>query len=145
MSDIIGYAHQSKDYKDSSVVTFRCPDDSIECGSRFKYLKSEFPLSYNNLVKELKEAIEKEAVEHNNEFITNEKQQTIDEDEVYDFDSLRAEFKGLVETLMEESEDNAMKITSVVEHYLGKGKKASEITPYQAEFLKLINEDLRNL
>ena len=55
------------------------------------------------------------------------------------------EFQGLVEALMDENKDNASKITSVIEHYLGKGKKASEITPYQAEFLYLINEDLKNL
>jgi len=46
---------------------------------------------------------------------------------------------------MDEDEGNASKITATVEHYLGKGKKASEITPYQAEFLALINEDLKNL
>ena len=144
MSDIIGYAHQDKDYKESSVLTLRCADDSIECGSRFKYLKNEFPCSYNNLVEELEKAITLEAQEHDNKFITNEKQQVI-EDEAYDFDSLKKEFQGLVEALMNEDASNADKITSVVEHYLGRGKKASEITPYQAEFLKLINEDLRNL
>ena len=144
MSDIIGYAHQDKDYKESSVLTLRCADDSIECGSRFKYLKNEFPCSYGNLVEELEKAITLEAQEHDNKFITNEKQQVI-EDEAYDFDSLKKEFQGLVEALMNEDTANADKITSVVEHYLGRGKKASEITPYQAEFLKLINEDLRNL
>ena len=55
------------------------------------------------------------------------------------------EFQGLVTELMEADEGNAVKITGVIEHYLGKGKKASEITPYQAEFLYLINEDLKNL
>ena len=144
MSDIIGYAHQDKDYKESSVLTLRCADDSIECGSRFKYLKNEFPCSYGNLVEELEKAITLEAQEHDNKFITNEKQQVI-EDEAYDFDSLKKEFQGLVEALMNEDTANADKITSVVEHYLRRGKKASEITPYQAEFLKLINEDLRNL
>ncbi len=144
MSDIIGYAHQDKNYKESSVLTLRSDDGIIECGSRFKYLKNEFPCSYNNLVEELEKAITLEAQEHNNKFITNEKQQVV-EDEAYDFDSLKKEFQGLVEALMNEDASNADKITSVVEHYLGRGKKASEITPYQAEFLKLINEDLRNL
>lgn len=143
MADIIGYAHQDKQYK-QSVLTIRCGDDSIECGSRFKYIKPEFPMSYNNLVEALREAIEKEAEENNNKFITNEKQKT-DEDRVYDFTTLMKEFQGLVAAIMDESTDNASKITAVVEHYLGKGRKASEITPYQAEFLYLINEDLKNL
>lgn len=143
MADIIGYAHQSKDYA-QSVLTIRCPDDSIECGARFKYIKNEFPMSYDNLVTELEAAIQKEAQEHGNKYLTNESQKYV-ESPVYDFPTLQKEFNGLVEALMEESTDNASKITSVIEHYLGKGKKASEITPYQAEFLALINEDLKNL
>ena len=146
MADIIGYAHQvkGKDSDKTSTLTVRCTDDSIECGARFKYIKNEFPMSYDNLVNELRTAIEKEAAEHDNKFITDEKQEVVEKEE-YDFDTLMKEFKGLCEALMEESEDNAGKITATVEHYLGKGKKASEITPYQAEFLALINEDLKNL
>lgn len=143
MADIIGYAHQDKQYK-QSVLTIRCGDDSIECGSRFKYIKPEFPMSYNNLVEALREAIEEEARENNNRYITNEKQK-VDEDRVYDFNTLMKEFQGLVAALMDENQENKAKITMVIEHYLGKGKKASEITPYQAEFLYLINEDLKNL
>ena len=144
MADIIGYAHQSKSCKEGSLLTIRCEDDSIECGGRFKYIKSEFPMSYDNLVNELRAAIEKEAAEHDNKFITDEKQITVEKEE-YDFDTLMKEFKGLCEAVMEEYEANGPKITATVEHYLGKGKKASEITPYQVEFLALINEDLRNL
>ena len=143
MADIIGYAHQSKDYA-QSILTVRCADDSIECGGRFKYIKSEFPMSYDNLVSELRSAIEKEAEEHGNKFITNEKQEVKEKEEL-DFNTLRKEFQGLVQALMDENEENGPKITATVEHYLGKGKKASEITPYQAEFLALINEDLKNL
>lgn len=146
MADIIGYAHQvkGKDSDKTSTLTVRCPDDSIECGSRFKYMKSEFPMSYGHLVEELRTAIEKEAAEHDNKFITDEKQEVVAKEE-YDFDTLMKEFKGLCEALMDEDENNGPKITATVEHYLGKGKKASEITPYQVEFLHLINEDLRNL
>lgn len=143
MADVYGYSHQEKGHA-MSVLTLRCEDDSIECGGRFKYLKSEIEMSYNNLVIAIREAIEKEAAEHDNKFITNEKQ-VVKETASYDFDALMKEFRGLVEALMDEDEANAAKITSTVEHYLGKGKKASEITPYQAEFLYLINEDLKNL
>ena len=143
MADIIGYAHQTKG-QSQSVLTIRCGDDSIECGSRFKYIKPEFPMSYNNLVNAVREAIEKEAAENDNKFITDKKQE-VKEAPSYDFNLLMKEFQGLVEAIMDESPDNAAKITSTVEHYLGKGKKVSEITPYQAEFLYLINEDLKNL
>lgn len=143
MSDIIGYAHQDKNYT-QSVLTIRCGNDSIECGSRFKYMKPEFPMSYNNLIDALREAIEKEAVENDNKFITNEKQ-IVREKEELDYETLMKEFHGLVQAILDEDQNNAPKITATVEHYLGKGKKASEITPYQVEFLALINEDLKNL
>ena len=142
MADIIGYAHQKKDGS-MSVLTLR-HDDSIECGGRFKYIKPEIEMSYDNLVIAVREAIEKEAAEHDNKFITNEREQAVVR-ESYDYDMLMKEFQGLVQAIMEEDENNAPKITAVIEHYLGRGKKASEITPYQAEFLYLINEDLKNL
>ncbi len=143
MADIIGYAHQRKGAS-QSVLTLRCDDDSIECGSRFKYTKNEFPMSYDNLVDAVKEAIEEEANENGRKFVTDKKQE-IKETETYDFNTLMKEFQGLVTAIMDEDENNGPKITAVVEHYLGKGKKASEITPYQVEFLHLINEDLKNL
>ena len=143
MADIIGYAHQKKNAP-MSVLTLRCEDDSIECGGRIKYIQPEILMSYDNLVRAAREAIDKEAEEYGNKYVTDEKSAPVDERE-YDFEILKKEFKGLVEALMDEDENNASKITSVVEHYLGKGKKASEITPYQAEFLYLINEDLKNL
>ena len=143
MADVYGYAHQEKGHS-MSVLTLRCPDDSIECGGRFKYLKPEIEMNYKNLVDAIREAIEKEAIEHDNQFITNEKQE-VKEGPSYDYNSLMKEFQDLVTELMEKDENNATQITGVIEHYLGKGKKASEITPYQAEFLYLINQDLKEL
>lgn len=143
MADIMGYAHQKKGAP-MSVLTLRCEDDSIECGGRIKYIQPEILMSYDNLVQAAKEAIDKEAAEYGNKYVTDEKITAVEQPE-YDYDMLMKEFRGLVEAIMDEDENNAGKITSVVEHYLGKGKKASEITPYQAEFLYLINEDLKNL
>ena len=143
MADIIGYAHQKKG-AEMSVLTLRCEDDSIECGGRIKYIEPEIIMSYDNLVRAAKEAIDKEAKEHNNAFVTDAKERIVERPE-YDYETLMKEFQGLVEAIMDEDSNNASKITAVVEHYLGKGKKASEITPYQAEFLYLINEDLKNL
>ena len=50
MADIYGYAHQSRG-AEMSVLTLRHCDDSIHCGGRFKYIASEIPLTYDNLVK----------------------------------------------------------------------------------------------
>jgi hypothetical protein len=61
----------------------------------------------------------------------------------YDFDALMAEFKGLAEQLMQRSQTNGLKITHVVDKYLGKGKKVGEATPDQAELIHLIVTEIK--
>jgi hypothetical protein len=46
---------------------------------------------------------------------------------------------------MAKSQTNGAKITSIVETYLGKGKKVGETTPSQAEFIYLIVTDMKEL
>lgn len=143
MSDIYGYAHQL--HKDEmSVLTLRCPDGSIECGCRFKYIPNEIPTNYDALVTAIQQAIDKEAVETGGAFVTNEKIE-VPEARTYDFDSLKNEFQSIVGQLMNKSANNAGKITAIVEQYLGKGKKVGDCTPEQVEQLDLIVADLKEL
>ena len=83
MADIYGYAHQKSGHN-MSVLTLRHEDETISCGGRIKYLPNEIEMSYENLTTAMKDAIEKEAMEHNNEFITEEKD-TITEFKEYDY------------------------------------------------------------
>lgn len=142
MADIYGYAHQ-KNRGEMSVLTLRCGDDSIECGGRFKYIKSEFPMSYDNLVAAVSEAIDKEAAEHNNEYVTDEKETHAEKPE-YDYDALMAEFQDVAGKLMTADSMNQKKITAVIEKYLGKKKKIAEATPEQVEMIYLIVQDLKD-
>ena len=141
MADIYGYAHQSPN-SDMSVLTLRSRDDSISCGGRFKYIKSEITLSYENLTATVREAIEKEAAEHNNEFITNEREKEVEKVE-YNFDELINEFNNYIPELVNKDPKAPAKITQIVEKYLGKGKKISMATPNQAEMIFLIVQDLK--
>lgn len=143
MADIFGYAHQ-KYQGENSVLTLRCSDGSIECGGRFKYLPDEIPMSYTNLVSAIHDAIDKEAAEHNGEFVTNEKLSTV-ETPTYDFNVLMQEFQDLTSQLLEKDKSKVEDITSIINKYLGKGKKVSEATAEQAEFIYLINEELKGL
>lgn len=143
MADIYGYAHQ-KYAGEQSVLTLRCSDGSIECGCRFKYIAEEIPLSYDNLVKALNEAITKEAEETNNNFITAEKQAPVPNKE-YDFDGMLNEIKDIISSLMEKNQSNSAKISGIVERYLGKGRKVMDCTPDQCEPMELILIDLREL
>ena len=143
MSDIIGYAHpQVTDNGSRMVLTLRSLDNSIRCGCRFKYIQPEIDFTYEALTKALNEAIDKEAAETNNQYVTDESAAAPVIKE-YDFDALMAEFKELAGALMQKSQTNGLKITQIVDKYLGKGKKVGEATPAQAELIYLIIAEIK--
>lgn len=143
MADIYGYAHQ-KNVNEMSVLTLRDPSGMIECGCRFHYMPNEITMSYDSLIKALNDAITEESEKNNGQFVTDERIQTVTET-TYDYDTLKAEFQDLASQAMAKSQSNGPKISAIVESYLGKGKKVSETTPAQAEFIYLINGDMRDL
>lgn len=143
MADIYGYAHQ-KNVGEMSTLTLRCTDGSIECGSRFKYLPEEITTNYHELVKALQEAIDKEAAENDNKYVTDEKIK-VAVAPVFNFEELMKEFQNLVKDLMTKDQSNAHKITAIVEQYLGKGRKVNDCTSDQAEQISLIVSDLKEL
>lgn len=128
-----------------SVLTLRCSDGSIECGGRFKYIDEEIPMNYQSLVEAVRKAIDKEAAEHDNKFVTNERIAPMPKSEVLDYDALMAEFQDLAGQLMTKSASNGVKITSIIEKYLGKGKRIAEATPNQTEMINLILLEIREL
>lgn len=124
-------------------LIMRSVDDSIECKCRFKYMTPSIGFSYQSLVNALNEAIDREALETNNQFVTNEKQST-PISKHYDYDALMDEFQTLAGQLMERgAATNGPKITQIIEKYLGKGKKIVETTPDQAEFVYLIVTEIK--
>ena len=151
MADLYCYARQylDNDGVEHRVLTLRSPAGSgISCGSRFKYITPEIPLSYESLTKAIGEAIDKEAKEHDNKFVTNERESApVVKD--YDFDALMAQFEQMVGDLMGKDQTYySPRITQIIEKYLGKGKKMSGVTRDQAELVYLvvteINDDLVN-
>ena len=142
MADIYGYAHQSNK-NEMSVLTLRCPDDSISFGGRFKYIASEFPMSYDNLVEEIHKAIDKEALEHGNQYVTDEREKPVEKEEL-NYDALMNKFQELVGNLMQASEANGPKITKIIDKYLGKGRKIADATPEQVEMINLIVTEIED-
>ena len=144
MCDIIGYAHPKVTENGSRMVlTLRSPDNSVRCGCRFKYIEPEIDFTYDALTKALNDAIDKEANETNNQYVTTERQSAPILKE-YDFDALMGEFKEIVGGLMErDSATNMPKITQIIDKYLGKGKKISEATRDQAELVYLIVNEIK--
>lgn len=145
MADLYGYAKPVVENGKSTVKLFlRSVDNTISCGCRFKYIEPVINFNYQALVDALNAAIDKEAALTNNQFVTEEKQNSNIIVE-YDYDALQSEFQELVGRLMQKDQAYyAPRITQIVEKYLGRNKKVANATIEQAEFIFLINEDIKN-
>lgn len=147
MADIYCFARMylGSDGEEKRVLTLRSPAGSgISCGSRFKYIASEIPLNYDALTKAIGDAIDKEAKENGNKFVTNEREAAPVLKE-YDFDALMAQFEQMVGDLMTKDQTYyAPRITQVIEKYLGKGKKMSGVTRDQAELVYLVVTEIQD-
>ena len=147
MADIYGYAHL-KTFEDGTskvVLTLRSNDDSVACGSRFRYIDSEIDFTYPALVSAVNNAIDKEAELNGSNFV-------VDKPNIYkvkqlDFNELMITFQTLVNKLQDVTGASfattwAPRIVEITDKYLGKGKKVSDMTPAQVEQLDLIVSDL---
>ena len=147
MADLYAYAriYQDNEGKERRVLTLRSPLGSgISCGSRFKYIAAEVPLNYEALTKAITEAIDKEAKENGNQYVTDARE-TAPIIKEYDYDALMAKFQSMVGDLMKKDENfYSPRITQIIEKYLGKGKKMSGVTRDQAEFVYLVVTEIED-
>ena len=130
-----------------------------EAGSRFKYTPDYIDLSYENLVKSIGDAIDRQMAEDGAEFFTDKRENLhIDTTSSLDFDDLMAEFGNIIANIpgstdsLGETEDGKKfaeywqpRITQCIEKYLGKGKKIKDATRDQVEAIDLIVTDLKDL
>ena len=146
--DIIGLTRPVKQ-EDGRTVTkmFLRETPRYVAGSRFRYTPDVIDLSYDNLVKAINDAIDKEAQETGNQDVTATKSNLYAEtdDEVYDFPVMMDEFSTLVGALMAKDLQNRSVISKVVADYLGAGRKVAECTEEDAGQLALILQELRKL
>jgi len=140
MSDIMGYIDVNNGQR---TLILRSPDESVECKSRFSQISPTIPFSYEDLVKALNDAIDKEAQETNYNYVTQERE-NIKEGPVYDYDALMSEFEQIVGKLMTENQTYyAPRITQIIDKYLGKGKKVSDASQDQVELIFLIVDEIK--
>lgn len=146
MADIYAFAEKYLDENGENRVrlNLRSPDNRADTGCRFKYIVNTINFEYSDLVKALEDAIETEAQMTNNaSLFTDEKVKAV-EVVNYDYDALMAEFQSIVSVLMEKDNNfYTPRITQIVDKYLGKGKKVSEATRDQAEFIFLIIAEMK--
>ena len=146
MADIYAFAEKYLDENGENRVrlNLRSPDNRADTGCRFKYIFNTINFEYSDLVKALENAIETEAQMTNNaSLFTDEKVKAV-EVVNYDYDALMAEFQSIVSILMEKDNNfYTPRITQIVDKYLGKGRKVSEATRDQAEFIFLIITEMK--
>ena len=147
--DIIGYSRTvetGEGQKETRLFLRETP--RFVAGSRFKYMPDNIVFSYENLVNAIHDAIDKEAQEHGNQFVTNDSINLHRDlkEEVLDFDALQNEFQEVVGELMAKNPDRYQKeITVIVEKYLGIGKKVMDCSSKQSDQIALINAELKEL
>ena len=142
--DIYAYTEKYEDNGQAKVrLIIRSADNSIDCGSRFKYIDSIIDMSYSALVDALNRAIDKAAEMSGSEYVTDERN-LVPTKAPLNYDDLLLEFNELAKDLM--AKDGAVygpKITFIVEKYLGKGRKVSESTMAQVELLDQIVAEIK--
>lgn len=147
--DIIGYSRtveNSEGQKETRLFLRETP--RFVAGSRFKYMPDNIIFSYDNLVNAIHDAIDKEAQEHGNQFVTDDSINLHRDlrEEVLDFDYLQNEFQEIVGELMAKNPEKYQKeITVIVEKYLGIGKKVMDCSSKQSDQIALINIELKEL
>ena len=145
MADLYLYASLDETTKTRKLIV-RSLDGSIDCGSRFKYMVNELPLDYEALRRALNDAIDKEAKELDNQYVTDERTVTVIEGPAYNYEGLMQEFQEIVGNLMTTNPTKfAPLITQIIDKYLGKGKKIAEATPDQVDHIYLIIQDIKEL
>ena len=144
MADIYAYAEKYEEGGVAKVkLVLRSIDNSADTGSRFKYIKPEIEMSYQALCDALNEAIDKEAAETNNQYVTTERAVFVEK--TLDYDALMNEFNVMASALVENnSEYYVPRISFVIEKYLGKGMKMADATFAQVEMIDLVVSEIRD-
>ena len=116
-------------------------------GSRFRYIPDSINFTYENLVNAIGEAINKEADENGNKYVTDKRQNEYKEHavEMPPFAEMKAEAEILFGDLLAKDGGNKLKIAKIINEYLGVGKKFQDTTELDAEKVWLIIQELRVL
>ena len=160
MCDIIGYTRSVTDENNNEkVVMFMRGTSRYEAGSRFKYTPDYIDLSYENLVKAIGDALDKQMAEDGTDLFTDKRENVhVDTTSTLDFDELMKEFGNIIANIPGSSDGSAEtedgvkfrdywqpRITQCIEKYLGKGKKMKDATRDQVEAIDLVVSELREM
>ena len=147
MCDIIGYSRIVETPEGNKTYLFMRGTPRFEAGSRFKYTPDYIEFTYPNLVQAIASAIDQQAEEDGQEFITDEAENVLQSAQTsLNYDELMTKFRQKTQELIEKDADKyAPIITEIVEKQLGAGKKVSDCTRSQAMLIAIIVDELNEL
>lgn len=145
MADIYAYAEKYEENGQAKVkLILRSIDNSVDTGCRFKYIVPETEMSYKALCQALNDAIDKEAKETNNQYVTDERS-TYTVKETLDYNALMEKFNEMASKLVvANAEYYSPRITFIIEKYLGKGAKIADSTLAQVELIDQIVAEIED-
>lgn len=153
MCDIVGYSREVIDSENNlSIKLFMRGTPRYEAGSRFRFTPDYIDFTYDNLVKAISNAIDKQAEEDGSQFFTNNKENSYqDTSQNLDFDELSENCNKIITNLIEKYSEEQFKnffqprIIQITDKYLGRGQKLNQCSREQVEALSLILDDLKEL
>lgn len=147
MCDIIGYSRVVETEAGNKTYLFMRGTPRFDAGSRFKYTPEHIEFSYKNLVDAIGDAIDKQAAEDGNDYITETRDNVhLDTTLTLDFDTLMNEFQQITAQYVDkDSAYYAPRITEIVDRHLGKGKKVGDCTRDQVMLIDIIVSELKEI
>jgi hypothetical protein len=149
MVDIIGYIRAIKDNEtgESKTYIFLRGDDRFIAGSRFKYIEPRIEFNYESLAEAIYTAIDKQVEADGTGAATEEYNPFYKKEEERSFEEIRDEAKELWDKLVTQtnSEENAQKISFIIEKTFGRKMKLSDITESQKDLFELVVSEIKRL
>ena len=161
MADIIGYARAVQDATGAvSTKLFMRGTPRFVAGSRFKYTPDYIDFTYDELVKAIADAVDKQIQEDGKEYLTDssENLHAVTASVELDFDDLMSQFTDIIANIPGSSDPKGEteegikfkeywqpRISQIIEKYLGKNKKIRDASRDQVEAIDLIVADLKEL
>lgn len=142
--DVIGYStSETLDDGNQQMVLYLRGSKNLEAGSRNKYMSAKIPFTYNALLTDMQQAIDK--LEKEDGAVVSDKPIEVYKDQttVGNFDEIMAEIKKIAVAF--KNQDISDKYATVTNNRLGKGKFVRDCDATQIDLITLVLEDLKEI
>lgn len=143
LCDVIGYAapEEDEDGNEQMMLTMR-GSKYLTAGSRSKYMSEKIPFTYEALLADMEQAIDKEMSNNNATVVDTPTEVYKDQSPEADFNEVVKEIKKIAKAF--NAQEQMASYTKIAEKHLGKGRKVQDCTESQLDMLLLILDDLKD-